>query len=58
MVERKFNNDGHQFHQYHQHEQSFLILTKDSYSRKDRERKKGERDKMTARIPGLIQGLQ
>ena len=36
MVERKFNNYGHQFHQYHQHEQSFLILTKDSYSRKDR----------------------
>jgi hypothetical protein len=36
MVERKFNNDGYQFHQYHQNEQSFLILNKDLYSKKDR----------------------
>ena len=27
MVERKFNNDGHQFHQYQQNEQSPLILS-------------------------------
>jgi len=26
MMERKFNNDGHQFHQYQQNEQSLHIL--------------------------------
>jgi hypothetical protein len=27
MVERTFNNDGHQFHQYQQNERSLFILT-------------------------------
>ena len=26
MVERTFNNDGHQFHQYQQNERSLFIL--------------------------------
>jgi len=35
MVDRKFNNDGHQFHQYQQNEQSHFILTELTEYKKD-----------------------